>query len=165
MSREVFIRWKPHAATLVVVERANSIIEEYQAQGFALTLRQLFYQFVSRGQLENRFNEYKRLGIIVRNARDGGMIDWDAIEDRTREVNTHSFWNNPAEDDTVIEATRVWFRALEPHTGGYYSNIEYERPNAEAGSYGPAYRRLQKVNAQYDPRNLFRLNNNVQPAA
>ncbi len=75
------------------------------------------------------------------------------------------FWNNPAEDETVIEATRAWFRALEPHTGGYYSNIEYERPNAEAGSYGPAYRRLQKVKAQYDPRNLFRLNNNVQPAA
>jgi hypothetical protein len=49
--------------------------------------------------------------------------------------------------------------------GGYYSNIEYERPNAEAGSYGPAYPRLQKVKAQYDPRNLFRLNNNVQPAA
>jgi hypothetical protein len=97
MSREVFIRWKPHAATLVVVERANSIIEEYQAQGFALTLRQLFYQFVSRGQLENRFNEYKRLGIIVRNARDGGMIDWDAIEDRTREVNTHSAWGSPAD--------------------------------------------------------------------
>ena len=44
-------------------------------------------------------------------------------------------------------------------------SIEYERPNAEAGSYGPAYRRLQKVKAQYDPRNLFRLNNNVQPAA
>ena len=97
MSREVFIRWKPHAATLVVVEQANSIIEEYQAQGFALTLRQLFYQFVSRGQLENRRNEYKRLGIIVRNARDGGMVDWDAIEDRTREVNTHSAWGSPAD--------------------------------------------------------------------
>ena len=76
-----------------------------------------------------------------------------------------SFWNNPAEDDTAIEATRAWFGALEPHTGGYYSNIETERPNAEAGSYGPAYARLQKVKAQYDPRNQFRLNNNVQPAA
>ena len=76
-----------------------------------------------------------------------------------------SFWNNPAEDDSAIEATRAWFGALEPHTGGYYSNIEYERPNAEAGSYGPAYQRLQKVKAQYDPRNQFRLNNNVQPVA
>jgi FAD/FMN-containing dehydrogenase len=76
-----------------------------------------------------------------------------------------SFWANPAEDEAVIEATRAWFRALEPFTGGYYSNIDYERPNAEVGSYGPAYPRLQKIKAHYDPRNLFRLNNNVQPAA
>jgi FAD/FMN-containing dehydrogenase len=76
-----------------------------------------------------------------------------------------SIWDSPAEDEAVIAATRDWFRALEPHTGGYYSNIDYERPNAEAGSYGPAYPRLQKVKAHYDPRNLFRLNNNVQPAA
>ncbi len=76
-----------------------------------------------------------------------------------------SVWDNPAEDEAVIEATRAWFRALEPHTGGYYSNIEYERPNPEAGAYGPAYQRLQKVKAQYDPGNLFRLNNNVLPAA
>jgi FAD/FMN-containing dehydrogenase len=76
-----------------------------------------------------------------------------------------SIWDNPAEDEAVIAATRDWFRALEPHTGGYYSNIDYERPNAEAGSYGPAYPRLQQVKTKYDPRNLFRLNNNVQPVA
>jgi FAD/FMN-containing dehydrogenase len=76
-----------------------------------------------------------------------------------------SVWDDPAQDEEVIEATRAWFRALEPHTGGYYSNIEYERANPEAGAYGPAYARLQKVKAQYDPGNLFRLNNNVLPAA
>jgi hypothetical protein len=96
MTTEVFIPYKPHAATLRVVEQANAIINEYLAQGFALTLRQLFYQFVARALLENLFNEYKRLGRIVRDARDGGLIDWDAIEDRTREVNTHTFWTNPA---------------------------------------------------------------------
>jgi hypothetical protein len=94
--REVFVPYKPHAATLSVVEQANTIIEEYLAQGFTLTLRQLFYQFVARALLENVFNEYKRLGTIVRNARDGGLIDWNAIEDRTREVNKHSFWDNPS---------------------------------------------------------------------
>jgi hypothetical protein len=96
MAKEIFVPWSPHTATLGVVEQANAIIEEYLQQGFALTLRQLFYQFVARALLENVFNEYKRLGRIVRNARDGGLIDWDAIEDRTREVNTHTFWNNPA---------------------------------------------------------------------
>jgi hypothetical protein len=96
MTCELFIPWKPHAATLKVVEQVNTIIDEYMAQDFTLTLRQLFYQTVARGLLENSFSNYKRLGNIVRNARDGGMIDWNAIEDRTREVNTHTFWTNPA---------------------------------------------------------------------
>jgi hypothetical protein len=43
MACELFTPWKPHAATLSVVEQANTIIGEYQAQGFLLTLRQLFY--------------------------------------------------------------------------------------------------------------------------
>ena len=96
MACEVFIPFKPRAATLSVIEQANTIIDEYLAQDFKLTLRQLFYQFVSRRLLQNIFTNYKRLGVIVRNARDGGLIDWDAIEDRTREVHDHVFWNNPA---------------------------------------------------------------------
>jgi len=43
MTCELFILWKPHVATLSVVEQASTIIGEYQAQGFLLTLRQLFY--------------------------------------------------------------------------------------------------------------------------
>jgi hypothetical protein len=58
--------------------KPNTIIGEYQAQGFLLTLRHLFYQFVARGLLENLFAQYKRLGGIIRNARDTGLIDWDA---------------------------------------------------------------------------------------
>jgi hypothetical protein len=95
MACELFIPWKPHAATITVVEQANAIMSEYQAQGLWLTLRQLFYQFVARALLENAFNQYKRLGTIIRNARDAGLVDWDAIEDRTREVTVHTFWNDP----------------------------------------------------------------------
>jgi hypothetical protein len=107
MACELFIPWKPHAATLTVVEQANAIIDEYLTQGFALTLRQLFYQTVARGLLENTFQQYKRPGTIIRNARDGGLIDWDAIEDRTREVNTHPFWDNPA---GIIDAAAASYR-------------------------------------------------------
>jgi hypothetical protein len=42
--REVFIPWKPHAATLTVADQANTIIDQYLAQGFKLTVRQLLYQ-------------------------------------------------------------------------------------------------------------------------
>src|SRR5262249_32792050 len=74
MACEVFIPFKPRAATLTVIKQANTIIDEYLAQDFKLTLKQLFYQFVSRHLLENIFTNYKRLGVIVRNARDGGLI-------------------------------------------------------------------------------------------
>jgi len=72
MSTEVFILYKPHSATHVVIDRANAIIDEYLAQDFKLTLRQLFYQFVARDYIENTMRQYKTLGRIIRNARDGG---------------------------------------------------------------------------------------------
>ncbi len=75
-----------------------------------------------------------------------------------------SIWDDPAEDESVIAMSREWFAALEPHTGGYYSNIDFDRKDPQVGSYGPAYARLQQVKAQYDPANLFRLNNNILPA-
>jgi hypothetical protein len=97
MAREVFIPYKPQDKTLVVVDQANAIIDQYQADNLRLTLRQLFYQFVARALLPNTFQNYKRLGSIINNARDGGLIDWDALEDRGREVVTHSAWDSPAD--------------------------------------------------------------------
>src|SRR5215472_18328534 len=106
MSTEVFIPCKPHSPTLVVVDQANAIIEEYLAQDFKLTLRQLFYQFVARDYIENTMRQYKTLGRIIRNARDGGLINWDAIEDRTREVHNHVFWDDPA--NRIRSAARLY---------------------------------------------------------
>ena len=73
-------------------------------------------------------------------------------------------WEDPADDDEVIAAAREWFYTLEPHTGGYYDNIEYEGDKV-AGNYGPTYERLRQVKGRYDPGNLFRLNSNIEPAA
>ena len=96
--KEFFKSWKPQAAAEAAVNHANAIIGEYARQGFKLTLRQLYYQFVARDLLNaNTQTEYKRIGRTVRNARDAGLIDWSAIEDRTREVNTHSSWESPAD--------------------------------------------------------------------
>ncbi len=59
---------------------------------------------------------------------------------------------------------RKWFKKLEPYTGGYYDNIEFDGDET-VGNYGPAYERLRRIKADYDPMNLFRLNANVEPAA
>jgi FAD/FMN-containing dehydrogenase len=74
-----------------------------------------------------------------------------------------SGWMDPAQDDELIAATRANFKAIEPHTGGYYTNIDFDGAEA-AGNYGPAYSRLQSIKGQYDPGNLFRLNSNIDPA-
>ncbi len=73
-------------------------------------------------------------------------------------------WNDPAQDAEAMATCREWFRQLEPYTGGYYDNIEFEA-SAVAGNYGPAYARLSRIKAQYDPGNLFRLNSNILPQA
>ena len=82
-------------ATLCVIGRANEIIDEFAAQGFDLTLRQLYYQFVARGFIANEERQYKRLGSIVNDARLCGLMDWDRIVDRTRRHLANAHWANP----------------------------------------------------------------------
>lgn len=83
--------------TLAEIDVLNGIIEEYLAQGFVLTVRQLYYQMVARGHIENTERSYKRLANLVNDARLAGLLDWDAIEDRTREVSKRQRWNSPRE--------------------------------------------------------------------
>jgi hypothetical protein len=107
MPTEAFESPKLQAKTLAVIGQANRIIAEYQALGFVLTLRQLYYQFVSRAAIANTLAEYKRLGTIIRSGRRAGLIDWDAIEDRTSNVRRQPSWSNPSE---IIEAVSRQYR-------------------------------------------------------
>lgn len=84
-------------AALEVVESANRIISNYQQQGYALTLRQLYYQFVARDLIPNTQQSYKRLGSIINDARLAGLVDWEAIVDRTRNERANSHWGGPGE--------------------------------------------------------------------
>lgn len=83
--------------TLTTINAAMGIIEEYREQGFSLTLRQLYYQFVARDLIPNKQREYNRLGTIINDARLAGYIDWNAIEDRTRSLRSLSHWEHPSE--------------------------------------------------------------------
>lgn len=81
--------------SLAIIEQSNVIITEYLEDGYTLTLRQLYYQFVARDLIANRQSEYKRLGSIINDARLAGLIDWDAIEDRGRSLLDVVCWNSP----------------------------------------------------------------------
>jgi len=95
------------SASLEVIEKADSICQEYARQGYDLTLRQLYYQFVARGYIENKDTEYKRLGSIINDARLAGLLDWDYIEDRTRNLASLSHWSSPSD---IVEACANQFR-------------------------------------------------------
>lgn len=86
------LNFRPHSLKMVAV--MNAIIEEYQAQGFRLTVRQLYYQLVARDIIENTEQSYKRTTNLVNDARIAGLMDWDAIEDRTREFIRRSRWES-----------------------------------------------------------------------
>lgn len=84
-----------------VIDRSNIIIEDYEAQGFDLTLRQIYYVHVSKGWIENTERSYKRLGCIINDARMAGLIDWERITDRTRNLRKNPHWDSP---DEIIRA-------------------------------------------------------------
>ena len=82
------------AATYKLIAVINSIIEEYQASGDVMTVRQLYYQLVARDMIENTEKSYKRITGVVNDGKMAGMIDWDAIEDRTRAFIRRSRWDS-----------------------------------------------------------------------
>jgi hypothetical protein len=93
-----------------IITIANEIIDDYKASGFDLTLRQLYYQFVSRNHLPNTDREYKNLGGIINDARLAGEIDWEAITDRTRQLEERSHWETPG--DIIRDAERAFHHDL-----------------------------------------------------
>jgi hypothetical protein len=95
------------AGSLEVIERANEICQDYADQGYDLTLRQLYYRFVAHGWIPNRQTEYKRLGSIVNDARMAGLMDWNHIVDRTRNLRRLPTWDSPAD---IIEAVADQYR-------------------------------------------------------
>ena len=97
MPKICYIEKNFRRATLDQIDTANVIIEEYAAQGFDLTLRQLYYQMVARGYIENSERSYKNFGNVIDDGRLAGRIDWDRIVDRTRNLRGNSHFRDPAQ--------------------------------------------------------------------
>lgn len=95
------IRFKDKS--LHLIQLVNEVISEYSAQGYELTLRQVYYQLVARGYIPNNERSYKNLGNLINDGRLAGLIDWFAIIDRTRNIRRNSHWSSPVE---VIESAK-----------------------------------------------------------
>jgi hypothetical protein len=108
-------RFKPE--TLACVAAVNAVINELAADGYyKLSLRQVYYRLVAKDLFpddrkftmvgsgkwvrdpagtKNAEPNYKWLGDVVSDGRMAGMLDWDAIEDRNRELEQRSHWDSP----------------------------------------------------------------------
>ena len=153
----------------------NSIINEYKAAGYVLTLRQLFYQLVTRNVIPNKVAEYAKLSNLLKEGRMAGIVDWSAIEDRLRLPYTPAAWDSPEEImDTVISQYKqprmagqenyleVWVEkdalsgVLKRVTSKYHVPILVNRGYSSASAMYDSYNRFrqalasgQKVNILY----------------
>lgn len=96
--KEISFRQK----SLDLIELINSVIDEYSAQGYELTLRQAYYQLVARGYIENNERSYKNIGSLINDGRLAGLIDWNSITDRTRNLRNRAHWDQP--QDVIYSA-------------------------------------------------------------
>lgn len=96
MACEAYKRFRFNDDTLALLDVINGIVDEYLEQGFRLTVRQLYYQLVARDVVVNTLQSYKRVASIINDGRLAGVIDWDAIEDRTREFVRKQRWESGA---------------------------------------------------------------------
>jgi hypothetical protein len=107
MPKIAYISKRFNRSSQAIVDQAAIILGEYAAQGYTMTLRQLYYQFVARGLLPNRQSEYDRLGRIVSEARLTGDLDWNHLEDRTRRLADLPHWDSP---ESILSAVASQYR-------------------------------------------------------
>jgi FAD/FMN-containing dehydrogenase len=82
-------------------------------------------------------------------------------------INVHGRWAEKEKDDACIGWARSLFNAAAPFaTGGVYVNfLTQEEEGRVKLAYGKNYDRLVQLKNKYDPKNIFRLNQNIRPTA
>ncbi len=114
--REQFINWHPNKATRELLGIIDAILSRYEQMGYQLTIRQLYYQLVSRNAIANSIRQYKALVNIASQGRLSGLIDWAMIEDRVRHPSSNTHWDTPSR---ILEAAANNFYI------GRWKNIPY----------------------------------------
>lgn len=103
MSKIQYKKIRFQQKSLGLIELVNQVVDEYSAQGYELTLRQVYYQLVARGYIPNNERSYKNVGNLINDGRLAGLIDWNSVTDRTRNLRKAGHWDTPAD---VIASAR-----------------------------------------------------------
>ncbi len=76
----------------------------------------------------------------------------------------NSQWDASVDSEPHIAWCREYWRSLEPHTRGFYTNDAIEESQRQIDdNYAANLPRLVTIKTRHDPTNLFRLNANVVP--
>jgi hypothetical protein len=116
-----------------LIDECNAIIALYLQQNLRLTLRQLYYQLVTKNIIKNEERSYKNLSTLVSDGRLSGMIDWDAIEDRIRVPRISSEWSNIK---SLVESALYSYRLPRWRDQDHYVELWVEK-DALAGVLRP----------------------------
>lgn len=133
MACETFKYVRFNAQSSERIDLCNEIIEDYQKQRLRLTLRQLYYQLVTRNVFPNSEKSYKNLGSLLNDARLAGRVDWNAIEDRVRQPRKAPEWNNLVE---LTESALCAYRLPRWAGQAHYAELWVEK-DALAGVLDP----------------------------
>jgi hypothetical protein len=82
-----------HAKTRKLIETARQVLEREHP----MTVRQVYYQLVSRQVIENNRCQYQAVSKALVAARKEGVIPWDWVEDRLRRPRSVSMWSGLSE--------------------------------------------------------------------
>ncbi len=82
---------------LAMIHRVNEVVEKFEADGYILTVRQIYYQFVKNAWLPNNLTSYSALQGVISEGRLAGLISWTAIEDRERQLKGWETFVSPRE--------------------------------------------------------------------
>jgi FAD/FMN-containing dehydrogenase len=97
-------------------------------------------------------------------------VDWSATAFPFRDarwlINIPATWRDAAEDEREIAWARGTHAAVKPYLseGTYVNFMGDDEDDTAASAYGRTMERLRQIKAVYDPDNVFRLNQNIQPA-
>ncbi|HEY3598081.1 MAG TPA: FAD-binding oxidoreductase, partial [Paraburkholderia sp.] len=81
-------------------------------------------------------------------------------------MNVHGRWSDRNDDERCIGWSRAFFEASRPFALGsvYVNFLTQEETDRVGAAYGPNFERLVAIKDRYDPRNLFRTNQNIKPS-
>ncbi len=100
--KEKFIERKFYSKSRQLLTHILGMVDKYTAEGYKLTSRQICYQLLTKNIIAG--SEFGKIETLINNARLTGLIDWDAIEDRSREMIRNSHWDSPK--DILLSCSR-----------------------------------------------------------